>query len=322
MPVRDPAAFTDYHFAHFRLRSQLALQYLRLWSGPAEGEPDITMRLGHTEPLEAPIEINRHISVDGGGGLFFRSNELFIVRVKDGTQATVEILDPTMGGLMHIRLLTIPLGFMCYQLGSPPMHGGLVDIGGTVIAFCAPSGSGKSTLMATMLARGHTILSDDLCITKDRPDGTFDVYPGVGTLKLLPSSIEALKIDKARMQLVGGSSDKWVMSTRDMLEPLPRRLAAIVYMQPGAETLSIARVPLAEAPHYLGKLYYRPYLSSGLPATRLHGHFLKALRTAPLFLMHRPDDLSRVHDVAAFVEDFAAALPVRTAETAPSRAAR
>jgi len=112
------------------------------------------------------------------------------------------------------------------------------------------------------------------------------------------------------MNFEGDRSGKWVLSTRDMLEPTPRRLAAIVLLVPGAEELRMTRVPLAEAPQYLPRLYYRPYLSRGLPAARLHGHFLKTLRTAPLFLMHRPDDLSRVHDVAAFVEDFAASLPV------------
>ena len=320
----DPSVadgFADYHFAHFRLRSQLALHYLRPWGGPAAGEPDIVMRLGAAEPLQVPIELNPYMSVDGCGGLFFRSPEPFNVRVKDGAHATVELLDPAMGSLMHMRLLTVPLGFMCYQLGSPPLHGGLVDIGGTVIAVCAPPGSGKSTLMATMLARGHTVLSDDLCITQDRPDGTFNVHPGVGTVKLLPAAIEALKIDKARLNFEGDASGKWVLSTRDMLEPAPRRLAAIVHLQPGADALSVARVPLAQAPHYLDRLYYRPYLSRGLPTARLHGHFLKTLRTAPLYLMRRPNDLSRVHEFAAFVEDFAAALPARLPASASNHVA-
>jgi hypothetical protein len=105
-----------------------------------------------------------------------------------------------------------------------------------------------------------------------------------------------------------------------MLEPAPRRLSAIVLLVPGTAELRMTRVPLAEAPQYLPRLYYRPYLSRGLPAARLHGHFLKTLRTAPLFVTHRPNDLSSVHDLAAFVEGFAATLPTHGMSSMPSRA--
>lgn len=305
---REATQTTDYRFAHFKLRSELKLPYLCEWGGTDERPPDFDIALGEVGPLADPVALSPRIFVDGKGSLLFRSKMPFIIGVRGGRHMTVQVLRPDISPLMHIRVLTIPLGFVCYQLGSPPLHGGLVEIGGKVVALCAPSGAGKSTLVATLLARGHPVLSDDLCITRQSGDGGLIAYSGVGTLKLLPQSVAALGLDRAALAPEGGISGKLVLSMRDLMVTGGRRLRAILHLQPGAEKLAVTRVPAAEAMQYMADIYYRPYLAHGLPPKLLYGHFMATLRAAPLHLLQRPDDLARVHDVAAAVEDFVTTL--------------
>lgn len=299
----------DYHFANFRLRSELELAYLRPWSGPQDGDPDITIALGKATPLQDAITLTPYMAVDGQGGLCFQSRERFTIRVSGGRQMTVDLTDLSPVALMHMRVLTLPLGFICYHLGAPPLHGGLVEIDGRLLAICAPSGAGKSTLVATLLERGNTVLSDDLCITEALGDGGLLAYPGVGTLKLLPQSVTALGLDITQLEPEG--SGKYILSTRDIIGTEPRRLNAVIHIEAGADVLSLTRVPLGAAPGYLDRLYYRPYLAHGLPPKLIYGHALRVFASAPLHLLTRPNDLTRVHEVAACVEDFARGLPHR-----------
>jgi len=153
------------------------------------------------------------------------------------------------------------------------------------------------------------VLSDDLCLTRDGPGGGILAYPGVGTLKLLPPAIKALGLAPGLLAPMGGISPKRLLPTqaRSKTEPCP--LSALVHLKPGAETLSLTPVCAMEAAAYIPAIYYRPYLSYGLPAQMIFDHVLRTLAAAPLYVLNRPDDLSRVQDVAERMEQFARSLP-------------
>ena len=136
-----------------------------------------------------------------------------------------------------------------------------------------------------------------------------DTGPGVGTLKLLPPAIKALGLAPGLLAPMGGISPKRLLPTqaRSKTEPCP--LSALVHLKPGAETLSLTPVCAMEAAAYIPAIYYRPYLSYGLPAQMIFDHVLRTLAAAPLYVLNRPDDLSRVQDVAERMEQFARSLP-------------
>jgi hypothetical protein len=75
----------------------------------------------------------------------------------------------------------LPTALVILGRGGLVLHASAVEVGGRAVLFAAPGGHGKTTLAATMAARGHRLLSEDLirCAVGDPV-----VFPGPAMLKL------------------------------------------------------------------------------------------------------------------------------------------
>jgi hypothetical protein len=103
----------------------------------------------------------------------------------DGRLITCGHLSDAPGESFQVYLLGQALSFALVRSGFEPFHGTCVVVNGEAVAFLGDSGFGKSSLAAYFLSAGDRLLTDDLLLLQERPEG-FLAYPGPPRIKLLP----------------------------------------------------------------------------------------------------------------------------------------
>lgn len=114
----------------------------------------------------------------------------------------------------QVYLLGQALSFALVRCGFEPLHATCIVMEGYAVAFLGDSGFGKSSLAAYFLSAGDRLLTDDLLLLQERPEG-FLAYPGPPRIKLFP--------DIARKYLGGVSGGVPMNSgTSKLVLPLDR----------------------------------------------------------------------------------------------------
>lgn len=104
--------------------------------------------------------------------------------VRDGRRIVV---DPNDDVLRIEPFLVGPaFGALLYQRKTLPLHGCLIGIEDSAIAFLGPTGMGKSTVAGAFYREGYDIASDDIVPVRCT-DGTANAYPTYPAVKLDPS---------------------------------------------------------------------------------------------------------------------------------------
>ena len=195
----------------------------------------------HVDP---PFQIR-----SGGGPCLLDLPDTGRFLIERGSEITVE---PQPGSNPDdiAAVLTGPLqAVLWHQRGLLPLHAVAVVAAGRVVALAGPSGSGKSTLAAALVARGCTILADDVCITRVSEDGA-SVLPGFPRLRLWRDALDHLGIPVEGLRRVLPDKEKFLVDSDDLTVSGPRPLGAIVLpvRVPGARvTIERLRGPGAVA---------------------------------------------------------------------------
>jgi hypothetical protein len=154
----------------------------------------------------------------------------------------------------QVYLLGQALSFALVKCGFEPLHATCIVVEGQAVAFLGDSGFGKSSLAAYFLSAGDQLLTDDLLLLQERPDG-FLAYPGPPRIKLLP--------DMARKYLGGvtggvpmnsGTSKLVLPLDRKKVCESPKMLSAIYGLSPPEDILDTQAVefqPLASRQAFL-----------------------------------------------------------------------
>jgi hypothetical protein len=207
-------------------------------------------------------------------------------------------------------------GLVCGVLlriaGATLLHGACGSIGGKAIALLGASGSGKSTLAAGLIARGATLIAEDLLAIR-RDAGEYLVEPGAPTLHLLEDSHDRLGPGLAPFALaIHDREDGKIrldLAPGDEESLAPVRLSALFLLESGAapDGPSLRRLSGPEAVRGLmdnlyGASWIRPADEADLEyCARLAGQI-------PVFALSRPWDLEGVSETAAALQDIAARL--------------
>ena len=205
-------------------------------------------------------------------------------------------------------------GLVCGVLlridGATLLHGACVSTDGKAIALLGASGSGKSTLAAALIARGATLIAEDLlAIRRDGADHL--VEPGAPTVHLLEDSHASLGAALAPFgRAIHGRDDGKI---RLDLDPggedslAPARLSAMFVLesQCGADGPSLRRL---SGPEAVGRLMDNLYGASWIrPADGADLEFCARLcAQVPIFAVTRPWALESVTETAAALHDCAA----------------
>ena len=122
-----------------------------------------------------------------GGATYLRWAHLFEFLISsDGRTIEYRRLEKATHDSLTTYLLGQVLSFSLLSFGYEPLHATAVVIDGEAVAFLGDCGYGKSTLGAAFVARGFSILTDDVLALESRGD-TWIAHAGPPRLKLFPS---------------------------------------------------------------------------------------------------------------------------------------
>lgn len=109
--------------------------------------------------------------------------------VRDGKEIIIEPFPGVEESLIRLPLLGTVLAVLLYQRGFLVLHASAVAINDGVVAFLGGKGEGKSTMAATLYARGHYLMADDV-VALDLADPVSPlVLPGFPQFKLWPEAV-------------------------------------------------------------------------------------------------------------------------------------
>jgi len=180
----------DAFLCGWRVESEIPLPELPPWSNLAH-PVDIHIRLGTVPPLMDIADPGRRLIVDTTGLFCLEIPGLCTLSVRDGREIVIDPAGSADSPELRNYLFGTALAAICHQRGVFPLHGSCVRVGSHAVIFSGDSGTGKSTLAAAMVRRGHTFVSDDVCVL-ERQEGAWVVRPAFPRVKLRPGSLRAV----------------------------------------------------------------------------------------------------------------------------------
>lgn len=169
--------------------------------------PDVTIRqgnIGRTPEKEGAITCIRA----GRSEVVLAWGQVGLALIRDGREV---VIDPAPGALDEaIRLLLTGavMGVLLHQRGLTVLHASAVAIDDQVVAFIGDKGAGKSSTAAALVARGHSLVTDDLLPIHYDSAGQAWVVMGFPQLKLWPDTAEVLGMDPGRLPRIRPDVDK------------------------------------------------------------------------------------------------------------------
>jgi hypothetical protein len=209
----------------------------------------------------------------------------------------------------QVYLLGQALSFALVKCGFEPLHATCVVVEGQAVAFLGDSGFGKSSLAAYFISAGDRLLTDDLLLLQQRPEG-FLAYPGPPRIKLLP--------DMARKYLGGitggvpmnSATSKLVLPLdREKVCESPITLSAIYGLSPPQDmpdTQAVGFEPLASRRAFLELSCntFNYVILDGDRASRQIKEIARIVNTVPVKRLRHPRSLSALPSVRkAIIKD-------------------
>lgn len=205
---------------------------------------------------------------------------------------------------LRAYLLGTVFGAFCHRGGIVPLHASAIDFEDGCVAFAGHSGAGKSTLAASLGARSHQVISDDVCfMRKDREENIL-VWPGIGRIRLWPDALDALKYNRSAVERELRGYNKFLVPVEPPAEPFaPRRLLRVYQLVASSaeEAPSVVQLQGAKSIELLVPNVYRLTLAEYLGAKPAIFSLCAAIaRQVPIYDFRRPfsfDSLPKALDV-------------------------
>jgi hypothetical protein len=203
----------DYALFGWRLRGEFALPDLLPWRGE-DRPPDIEIIQGAVpEVLPESRQLGCAVQIAADRRIRFSVPGVAAFLIDGDSRVTIDAALPADAPEIRIFLFGTVLGILCYRRGLIPLHAAAVEIGGRAILLAGPSGVGKSTLAAALAARGHRVLTDDLCAVRREPDGSVSVLTSFPRVRLWRDALEALGLSPAGLERSRPDLEKYHVPT-------------------------------------------------------------------------------------------------------------
>ena len=237
--------------------------------------------------------------------LFWEQVGSFLVR--GGKEIIVDPISGVEESLIRLPLLGMVLAAVLQQRGLLVLHASAVAFNGDAVAFLGASGWGKSTLAATLYARGHPLVADDLVAVDLGGRENPIVLPGFPQLKLLPEAAAASLGDDAELlpRLASGFDKRSHRAANEFSDrPLPLRRMYLLGRGPCLEIEALQ--PQQVIKHLICQSYLSLVFKQSLQGVIASAHFLQCASLAgkvPLYWLKRQPSLATLPDLTMLVEE-------------------
>lgn len=272
-------------------------------------EPDVTIRMGRLASFAVEASaMGRDLRITADGiYLFWDKVGSFLVR--DGREIIVDPLPGVAEHVLRLFILGTTMAMLLHQRRETiVLHASVVAISGQAVAFVGVKGAGKSTMAATLQARGHALMADDILAVRMGQNGPL-ALSGFPHLKLWPDSLAVLGHDPQSLPQLRPELEKrgHRLTAGFSTEVVPLRCIYMLNLGPES---SIETFPPQQAwailmPHWYGARFG----SELLQALGLSSHFLQCATLAkqvPICRLSRPAAFAALPNVARLVEAHAA----------------
>lgn len=293
------SAGPDRWLCGWRVRSAVSLPELPAWTADGR-DPDIRIELGTVPEVTGDWKtFSPLIHFTSPDSVRLTIPRVASYWIESGSRVIVEPHLAADSPAIRLFLLGTVLAILCYQRGLVPLHASAVEVCGGAVLLSGRSGQGKSTLAAMLVARGHRLIADDVCVLDLGTDDNPLIRPVLPRLKLWQDAAQALAIPTASLEQVRSEALKFslpVEGGRFRAEPI--RASHIVLLRSSSPAISTTPLgPLAAIER--GQLFYRRRLAEGLGGRALLFRARIALgRSVPIIELSRPDDLGALPALA------------------------
>lgn len=223
------------------------------------------------------------------------------VRVRGGERIEVDPVPGVDPHQLQAGLLGPVFSVLLLQRGLLPLHAAALEIEGRAVAFAATSGGGKSTLAATLGARGHAFLSDDVTAVElegEQPR----IRASYPLMKLTPRSQQRLGRAGEDAPLVNPDEDKRAFDVRVALPEGSRAFDRLYVIEDG-ERVAIEPIARGDALFLLLRHSHRSaLLHHAAGAAEMMRRCARVAERVPLYRLRRPFDLARLDELALAIE--------------------
>ena len=255
---------------------------------PSEG--DCTGHYFHMTAEEA------YLFWEGEGGFLVRNGKEIIVDPLPGVEAR----------LTRLPLLGVVLGTLLQQRGFLGLHASAIALDGGAVAFLGGVGWGKSTMAASLYARGHRLVADDLVALDLDSPGRPMVLPGFPQFKLFPeAAASALGDDPEVLPRLATGFEKRARKVHTGFSQQPLPLRHIYVLSEGPTPKIEPLQPQEAIVHLISHSYAAGILKRFLQGAKAASHFLQCAeiaRNVPIYYLKRPRSLSLLAELARLVE--------------------
>lgn len=270
----------------------------------------------HAGETDAP-DVFIRVNVDLGGDLPAATPEPVITaneyrffmpdvgayRIVNGNEIVVSPASVAGQNELRLFLLGSAWGALCYQRGLFAVHASAVQVGDEAVLFCAFPGKGKSTMTAWLAARGHALVSDDLCCIELSLYGLPVVYPSSQRFRLWSDALDALGWNTDHLERDHFRFDKFLLpwTMKPLLDTLPLR--AIYLLEWGDENTLERLTGMDALQRFVSAATYRGELlqQMGLSGTYWQS-CLNLLQGVPVWELTRQKDLTMMDSIATMLE--------------------
>lgn len=275
------------------------------------GSEQATKQLWFVRPNEQPGADPRLI--------VWRLRDYFHLRYADGTQFVVDNAGTRVWATWPTDTLTLEdtatyllgpvMGFVLLLRGFISLHACAVAVDDQAIAIVGPAGSGKSTTAAAFAERSYAILAEDVVTLQDR-GAEFLVQPGYPSIRLWPSSVEALYGTAATLPRLTPTWDKCYLDLTQekydfQQQPLP--LAAIYLLGERQDDHAPSINELASTKRLMSLVAntYATYLMDKTMRAREFEILGRVLKSVPIKRVTPHSDPARIGELCqTIIDDF------------------
>ena len=211
------------------------------------------------------------------------------------------IVDPCSGldeRTLRLFILGPVLAVLLRQRGHLLLHASAVAVADEAVLFMGSAGWGKSTTAAALHARGHGLVTDDVAVLRVG-HGSSELLPGFPQLKLWPKTLVSLGEDPKQLPRCNPRLEKRARPATRKFSSTPLPLKRIYILDEG-DAPNISPLHPQEA---LSELVRHTYGAMGVGNASHFFDCASIVREAAIYRLRRQKSLSRLSELARFVED-------------------